>query len=45
MEEKRGIVAKRTGAQINCQFKEMIDEYYGKKHKEKKEESERAHDS
>ena len=35
MEEKRSIVGKRTTAQINRQFKEMIDQYYEKKPKEK----------
>ena len=38
-------MAKRTRAQIKCQLKEMIDEYYEKKQKEKKDESERDHGS
>mgnify|MGYP004709840763 CR=1 FL=1 len=33
-------MAKRTRAQIKCQLKEMIDEYYEKKQKKKTEERE-----
>ncbi|XP_027180405.1 SNF2 domain-containing protein CLASSY 3-like isoform X1 [Coffea eugenioides] len=44
MEEKSSTVAKRTRAQTKCILKKMIDEYYEKKPKEKKGESEKAHD-